>query len=83
MHLVSRPNSWLKEAQGLAHQIVTVIENNLGKVFKGKPGKEEVRCEKFDRTTSVVLKTLSLRFYRTFSKAEWGHRTFAVRSNLC
>ena len=31
-----------------------------------------VRCERFDRTLSVVLKTLSLGFYRTFSRAKRG-----------
>ena len=35
------------------------------------PLKGEVR-ERFDRTLSVVLKTLSLGFYRTFSGAKSG-----------
>ena len=36
-----------------------------------------VRCERFDRTLPVFLKTLSLGFYRTFLGAKRGlDRTF-------
>ena len=34
--------------------------------LKGYPKKGGVRCKRFDRTLSVVLKSLSLGFYRTF-----------------
>ena len=34
--------------------------------------KRGVRCERFDRTPSVVLKTLATGFYRTVSGAKGG-----------
>ena len=44
-----------------------------GRVLKGIPKRGGgVRCERFDRTLYVVLKSFSLRFKRTFLKAKRG-----------
>ena len=38
----------------------------MGRILKGQPIKGGVRCKRFERTLSVVLKSLSQGFYGTF-----------------
>ena len=52
------------------------VLKDFGRINKGNL-KRGVRCERFDRTLSVVLKSLSQGFYRTFLGAQKG-----VRQNL-
>ena len=56
----------------------------MGKVLKGYLKRGWARCGGFGGTLSVVLKTRSLGFYRTFSGAKWGFdRTFCSYQNPC
>ena len=51
--------------------------------FSEQLAEMQPRCERFDGTLSVVLRTLSLGSYRTFSGDSYGGsiEPFAVRSN--